>query len=283
MIKQLVSGMAKRLGYTIVPTWQINDFHTVRHLACVFEWLDIDLVIDVGANAGQYRDMLRDRVGYTGRIVSFEPVPHLARALAQRSAGDANWTVENRALGAAAGTAEFNVMAETQFSSFYAPRHDDVGLFRNSNKVRERIPVEVSTLDAVLPPLLDNHASRRVYLKIDTQGFELEVFKGGVESLPRIAALQIEASVRPIYDGTPAYQDVIGFASEHGFVMSGMFPNQDHFPLLIEFDCLMIQRALVSSRASGASAPAGFQADRVGRTVDAVLKDSPGTFGSSRG
>lgn len=247
MIKRVVSSAAARLGYTIVPTWQIETYHNVRHLRRIFDLLSIDLVIDVGANAGQFRDLLRGQVGYAGPVASFEPVPALADALSARAASDPLWTVERRALGAEPGTADFNVMKDTQFSSFRSPRHDDVTLFTTQNTVRERVTVEVTTIDAVLPDLVRSHGARAAYLKLDTQGYDLEALKGARASLPRIAALQTEASVRPIYDGAPDHREVIDFAVSQGFVVSGFLPNNEgSFPQLVEFDCHMIRRDLVS-------------------------------------
>jgi FkbM family methyltransferase len=245
ILKQSIANLARKLGYTIIPTWQLSEFAAVEDLRRRFATFEIDLVLDVGANEGQYRDLLRQRVGYTGQIVSFEPIPHLARSLADRAVADPRWTVFNQALGAEVGTVNFNVMADFQFSSFLIPRHDDVSLFTGANKVTERILVEVSTLDAILPPLLERHSPRGIFLKLDTQGYDLEVLKGGTTfSLPQIVALQTEASVRPIYDRAPGYQETLSFLDDHGFVMSGIFPNNaGHFPLLVEFDCHMVQAA----------------------------------------
>lgn len=241
-MKQYLRKLAEQLGYVIVPAWQIDSFPGERHLARLLKVLGVDLVVDVGANAGQYHDMLR-RIGYDGPIVSFEPNPELASALKARARTDKNWTVDQRALGASAGTAEFHIMADSEFSSFHAPRHDQVALFRGQNAVSQNLPVTMTTMDAVLPDLVQRFGAKRVYLKLDTQGHDLEVLKGGPESLPLVAALQTEASVRPIYEGAPIYQEIIGYLTERGFVMSGIFPNNSgHFPLLVEFDCHMIAR-----------------------------------------
>lgn len=246
-MKRLVSAMAGRLGYTIIPTWQMEGYAGIRHLRRVLNLLSIDMVIDVGANAGQFRDMLRGQAGYQGHIVSFEPVPRLAQALATRAKTDPLWDVEPRALGATPGTATFNVMENTEFSSFLSPCHDDVDIFRQQNNVRERVDVDVTTLDIFLKEVLSQTMTKNIYVKLDTQGFDLEALKGGKASLPHIAALQTEASVRPIYEHSPRYRDVIDHLLASGYVVSGFFPNNDgHFPQLIEFDCYMIRREFVT-------------------------------------
>lgn len=76
----------------------------------------IDLVLDVGAHAGEYGKNLR-AAGYQGKIVSFEPIDsHFERLLAA-AADDANWECQNRAGGARSETSTINVSANDGFSS----------------------------------------------------------------------------------------------------------------------------------------------------------------------
>lgn len=245
MLKRYVTRMAERLGYRIIPVWQLATYAAVEDLRRRLDFLKIDLVIDVGANEGQFRDMLRNLVGYQGRIVSFEPVPHLAAGLARRAEADPNWEVRHMALGAVAGKALFNIMEHTQFSSFLQPNNEDIRLFSETNKVAEQVSVQVETFEQILPELLKAKPAERVFLKLDTQGFDLEVLKGSAGALAGIAGVQTEASVRQIYNNAPEYQEVIRFLEERGFVMSGIVPNNEgQFPLLVEFDCQLIRADL---------------------------------------
>src|SRR5262249_10260519 len=139
---------------------------------------------------------------------------------------------------------KFNIMAITEFSSFLSPSHSGVGMFKGGNEVEESVEVEVNTLDRVLPALEKQLGVNQIYLKLDTQGYDLEVAKGAGASLPGIRGLQTEASVVPIYEGMPDYSSAIRTFESHGFVLSGIFPNNpSHFPRLIEFDCYMINRS----------------------------------------
>ncbi|MGH7046839.1 MAG: FkbM family methyltransferase [Stellaceae bacterium] len=250
--KRLAEKLARRLGYIVLPAWQENiivpparehTFHAARYLRRLFDLLAIDCVIDVGANLGQYRSFLRDEVGYTGVTVSFEPIPSHAQILKDRARGDPKWLVEGCALGTAPGTLKLNVMIDTQFSSFLAPSHREVTLFRDNNKICEQIEVEVRTFDTVIPMVRDRFGAENIYVKLDTQGFDLEVIRGAEQHRDKIQALQFEASVRQIYDGAPRYDEVIRHCEQHGFPMSGIFPNNaGFFPILVEFDCFMVRR-----------------------------------------
>ncbi len=247
-MKSRIGWCAEKIGYTIVPNWMLDTYPAVRYMRRLFKLLSVDLVLDVGANQGQYHDFLRDQVGYRNQIISFEPVPHLAASLKRKAANSRHWQVDGRALGSGAGTLAFNVMRNTEMSSFLQPDHSSVGtLLQDHNKIENTIDVEVTSIDAILPGLMTKHASRNVYLKIDTQGFDLEVLKGAEGSLPGLVALQTEASVIPLYAGMPRYHEVIEFLEDRGFIVSGIFPNNFlFFPRLPEFDCYMINRAHVA-------------------------------------
>ena len=243
-----MQGAVERLGYIVVPKWRLDRLPLTRHLHRLFALLEIDLIIDVGANAGQYRDFLRDDLGFAGDILSFEPVPELAAALIARSASDPRWTVHAAALGAAEGALAFNVMKDTQFSSFRAPVESGVMDFGAANTVERVVEVPVKTLHSVLAALPAGER-RGIYLKLDTQGFDLEVLRGVGESLSRIKALQFEASFEGIYADMPRYAEVIEHARSLGYTMSGLYPNNpEHFPVLIEADCVMVRRDLVAPR-----------------------------------
>ena len=70
MIATLKSAASKaflKLGYTVIPTWRLAHFPFGEHLRRILQTFEIDCVLDVGANTGQYRDFLRDQVGYEGK------------------------------------------------------------------------------------------------------------------------------------------------------------------------------------------------------------------------
>jgi hypothetical protein len=110
-------------------------------------------------------------------------------------------------------------------------------------EVSDRVWVEVKTLDEVLPELERMLGLHSFYLKLDTQGFDLEVARGAVNCISRMKALQTEASVKAIYTGIPDHVTAIRAFQAQGFEVSAIFPtNPDQFPLMIDFDCLMINR-----------------------------------------
>jgi FkbM family methyltransferase len=83
----------------------------------------VDLVLDVGANSGQYVRMLR-RLGYRGEVLSFEPNPGLAAALEHEARADGAWQVAQLALGTEPATLTLHVTRDPSCASLRAPSHE---------------------------------------------------------------------------------------------------------------------------------------------------------------
>jgi len=210
------------------------------HLKRLLPLLGIDCVLDVGANDGQYAAMLR-KVGYRGRIVSFEPVAKTYAALSERAAKDPDWKVFHCALAAKAGRQKIHITRSTVFASFLDPSDYSKKKYPNDMPVERVEEVRVRTLDEVLAKATEGLTSPKLFLKMDTQGYDLQVFAGAKKSLPKVLALQTEIAIQAIYKGMPNYLQSLETYTKAGFVMSGLYPvSRDRETLaLIELDCIM--------------------------------------------
>lgn len=225
-------------GKTIPQARQIQRFLDKDFLIQTLRQLRIDCVLDVGANRGQYAQSLRD-IGYTGEIHSFEPIPGDFGLLSQAAAADPKWHVHNFALGRTAGTSEFNLVdgggENTVFSSFLKPTHA---------MIPERvttIPVVIKTLDSLVDEIAAlKDPARRLFLKIDTQGYDIEVCEGAKAILPRILGLQSEVSVTQIYAEQPDYIEALRYYRDLGFsLMDLAVVNRTAKRAVLEYDCIM--------------------------------------------
>jgi len=239
-INEAISKLFASLGYTILPTWRLPRLALAMRLRQTFSDYDIQTVIDVGANEGQYRNFLRHEVGFKGRIESFEPVPELADRL-KRSAesGDPLWSVHACALGAQQGELTLNVMASSDCSSFRKPiQAGSAEQIRRNTVVRTAV-VPVRTLDS---QFRDRPDLTRSYLKLDTQGYDLEVLRGGERVIAQIPAIQTELSFIAGYEGMPDYKEAIATFERHGFSVADFFlVSMDNANRAMEFDCLMVR------------------------------------------
>lgn len=174
--------------------------------------LAIDLVIDVGANRGQFAGALRRR-GYPGRVVSFEPVSEAYWELEARAASDPLWECRPRALGSSSGSALMGVAANLYSSSLLAIDPSHVAAAPDSATVRTE-QVKVARLDDEMGGL--DRMRQRVFLKLDVQGYERDVLAGAEWTLQSVLALETELSLRQLYAGQPLWRDMVGLIEGHG-------------------------------------------------------------------
>ncbi len=239
MLKNAIGQVAARAGFEVIAKWRLPNLSYTTRLQRLFEYFEITSVIDIGANDGHFRDQMRHEVGFEGPVFSFEPDPALLQALASRAAADPLWTIFPFALGATTGRLPFNIMRDSLYNSFHKPSIESVGDYRRGNIVVETVEVELRTLDSMAGAFPD---LSHTYIKIDTQGFDLKVLKGGSDVARQVPALQTEVSLLAQYLGGPTMDDSLAAFSELGFEVADLFlvsTNGRH--RAIEFDCIMVR------------------------------------------
>jgi FkbM family methyltransferase len=214
-LKDFIKGSAARVGV---------DIRSSKHtesviLGSILRRLQPISVLDVGANVGQYVRRLRT-AGFRGTVVSFEALQGAHGRLVEAARADPRWIVAPRAaVGSHAGSVDINVAANVVSSSILpltklleeaAPQVAYVG--------QERTPcVRLDALTELLP-------EGDLFLKVDTQGYELEVLRGASGLLPRIAAMQLELSLIPLYAGAPAMAEVLQSMQSCGYELFQFVP-----------------------------------------------------------
>jgi FkbM family methyltransferase len=220
-----LKAVARRLGYELMPTKKARQIQA--QLITILDRFEISVVLDVGANRGQYGAMLREW-GWRGRIVSFEPQALAHAALARRAAADPGWRVAPRmALGARDGEVEIEVSAESDMSSIL-PQSALLREVSPSSAVLRKEAVPLRRLDEVVGP--DLTSADRVFLKIDTQGYEPQVLDGAGLLLERLRGIQLEMSLVPIYEGErdfrAQFDDLIAAGFEPYLLLPGYFERK---------------------------------------------------------
>lgn len=270
LCKALVMGALRRLGFEpaavgadyLLARRGGDRFERAKGLSNLQLWGDlkfllkqfeVNCVLDVGANAGQYGLGLR-RAGYLGDIVSFEPVGGAYAGLREAAAGDPAWSVYNFALGSADGENTIHVTSNSDLSSLLTPNAYSRRRFDEKIRVVGTERVSVRRLDSVLGEVTGHIERPRIFLKMDTQGYDLEAFAGLGECVGRIVGLQSEVSALPIYDGMPRLLEAVRVYESHGFELAGMYPVGWDKPTgrVLEFDCVMVRpSALPAAGAAG--------------------------------
>lgn len=241
MLKRKARALFSRLGYDVSPRGARYRLGLLDSIDKVITRNSVDLVFDVGANVGQFAQYLRTELSYRGRIISFEPSPEVYRECLANAEDDPNWTVYPWGLGAEQATLELNVFSTSDMSSFKPSSAGNTPF--NDAKVTQTISVPVKTLDETVAELgLVLHPQSYI-IKCDTQGFDLEVFRGGRTTVSNAAALLTEVSQIQIYDGVPDFLDAIAELRGYGFEVASLTPVTFHGMAALEFDCLMVKKA----------------------------------------
>lgn len=166
---------------------------------------NIDTVLDVGANIGQYGSELRN-IGFNGKIISFEPTSDAFKKLEKLAKTDKNWDVHNFSLGDFDGETEINI-AKNSVSSSMLESLPQLTLSAPDAKFINKETISVKKIDSIFDEL--DLKNKNIYLKIDTQGYENMVINGAKNSLTQIMGLQIEMALIPTYEGAITFEEMI--------------------------------------------------------------------------
>jgi len=177
----------------------------------------IATVIDVGANTGGYGSELR-AFGYTGRIVSLEPLASPFAELVRRAEPDPNWQCLNIAAGERDDKSIINIASESASSSLL-PMRAEHGLGAPATFYTGQESICLRRLDS-----LDLALTSPTMLKVDTQGYEEQVVTGAPMTLSKVALLECELSLAYLYDGQPGFRSMIDLAAEFGFELIDIDP-----------------------------------------------------------
>ena len=220
-IKLCIQYLARKFGLEIrVSSIKSRDDLRLAHFLVKF---NIDLVLDVGANKGQFAQQLF-AAGYPGRIVSFEALPEEhAKLIELAETFGPRWIIAPRmALSDQSGLATFHVTAFSQSSSLLQPNE---GFSVSAPELSKYQNIEVAT--DRLDDLFDRMqiAYENVFIKLDTQGSELLVLSGA-PNLFRIAkGLMSELSLGQLYNSQPPARDVYKRITAAGFDLWDVWPG----------------------------------------------------------
>lgn len=219
-LESLIRRTANRCGLDI--TRYRPETSDSGRLATMLAHHGVDLVLDVGANVGQFAQGLR-RAGYAGRMMSFEPLAQAHGRLVAAASGDPDWTIAPRvAVGDEEGEIEIHVSGNSVSSSVLDMLESHSGSAPASQYVgSER--VRLATLDTMVRDAIDGDVVP--FLKIDTQGYEDRVLDGAPQVLARARGLQLELSFVPLYEGQQLFDPLMARLRALGFSVWAILPG----------------------------------------------------------
>jgi FkbM family methyltransferase len=218
-IGKLVRNASRRVGVDVVrydPTRSVS-FRRQQLLSNEA----ITLVLDVGANVGQYGTQLRAD-GYSGPIMSVEPLSDAFATLSDRAKLDHNWACIRSAIGDRDGEVSINISANSYSSSLLSMCAQHLASAPESAYSGTEV-VPLQRLDSLTQDKIS--PSDRLYLKIDVQGFERQVLDGAPRTLRQVRAIEVELSLVTLYEGQTLFAPMIKLLQDAGFQLISVEPG----------------------------------------------------------
>ena len=204
--------MLHRVGFEL-RRFSVEQSENARFIS-MLRTHNVNLIFDVGANAGQFGVLLRE-IGFDGKIISFEPLSDARENLLNISKNDPLWQIAlQTAIGEENGEIEIQIAGNSQSSSVLDMLDTHVRAAPDSKYIGKE-KVALRTLDSIAPDYMDSNSI--AFIKIDTQGYETQVMNGAKKLMSQIVGLQVEISLVPLYKGQCLFDEMLKKLKNDGF------------------------------------------------------------------
>ena len=211
-LDNLTKAILRKAGYTLYRSSSPHS-HLERR-AKILNNYGIRLILDVGANTGQFAKSMR-HIGYQHDIISFEPMLAPFTELERHCANDLRWACRNFGLGDVTETVAINISENSVSSSILPMMHEHLDNAPKSKFISSQ-SILVKKMDE-LGEWDEWTKKGPIWLKIDVQGFEDRVLNGAMGHLKHVKAIQLELSLVPLYEGQLTILPMMQLLNKCGF------------------------------------------------------------------
>ena len=213
-MKNLIKIFFNYLGLEVHRLQPSSD--SISQIIKAMNMVKTNIVLDLGANTGQFAQEIR-RKGYSGKIISFEPLTDARKILLENASKDSKWFVHSRvAIGDKKGNIKIN-KSKNSVSSSILPMLKSHSDDENNSVYIGSENVLIITLDSIFNSYVKKNSN--CFIKIDTQGYEWQILNGAKKSLKKAKGIICELSLVHLYKGQFLYKDIITRLEKEGFVL----------------------------------------------------------------
>lgn len=225
-----------RLHNTVAKDLHLQDISSLELLELVTPE-NINVIYDIGAHVGTWT-LLAKAIFPSAQVHAFEPLAEHQGGFRKQFVGAKDVTLHPVALGSA-NTSTFFHVNDASSASSVLPLADACRFHFGLREV-EQVPVRLHCLDDYRTA---HQLSLPDMIKLDVQGYELEVLKGGPQCLRSAKAVLMEVSFVELYCGQPLFADVVRFMADHGFRLHALSMATPVGEPLLQTDVLFLQAA----------------------------------------
>lgn len=219
MLKRIIKSALSAANLKVERKSYMND--PDAQLMAGLTLHDITQIFDIGANKGQFASGLFE-AGFSGEIVSVEPLKDAYRILSARAADQGKWAVAPQCVVGDENCQTTINVSENSVSSSVLAASDALTAAEPTVGYVAKETVDMKTLDTLAAPYI--RESGAFFVKIDTQGFEGQVIQGGQETLRRATGVLCEMSTTPIYEGQKLWLEIVEELRMLGFSLWAIQP-----------------------------------------------------------
>ena len=211
----------------------LNGIAATIELKNMVKDINFETIVDVGSNKGQFI-LLIEQLFPNKIVYSFEPQTEVLDKQRKLFSYKKNISFYNFALGSESSIKKFFITRRKDSSSF-------LKINENKNKskyyeINNEKNIQIKTLDEVL---INWEIKKPILMKIDVQGYELEVLKGSENILKKIEYLLIEVSENEMYKDQPLSNEIIKFLQDRDYkILKQNLPIKIHKTNFIQKDIL---------------------------------------------
>ncbi|HSW36366.1 MAG TPA: FkbM family methyltransferase [Candidatus Limnocylindrales bacterium] len=214
IVNRLIKKTLNQIGLDVIRLSKIptHTFLGLRHLP-------IKTVIDVGANEGQFAKMISN-IFPKAHIYCFEPIPVAYAKLNKWAEQRGGVTIFNVALGESEGEADMLIHPAHSPSSSLLETTEICETIYPFTKQQVKTKVKLTTLDKALFQHV-NSLAPDILVKLDVQGYEDRVIKGGEETFKTAKACILEVCLDQLYENQATFKDILSLLYKLGYQYSG--------------------------------------------------------------
>ncbi|NQU87010.1 MAG: FkbM family methyltransferase [Mariniphaga sp.] len=200
---------------------------------------NINTVIDIGANIGEFTFIFSELFP-NAYIYAFEPLPDCFNQLEKRTKNMRNIKIFNFALGSTEGELKLHKSSWHPASSFREMGDLHKQNYPHSSESDDLI-VRIKKLDDIFKK---ESLTNNIFIKMDVQGFEDEVIKGGPNIFKNAKVVVVESSYQKLYDNEPLFDGIYSLLKPLGFEFRGSLKQSvsKSDESFLQADCIFIKR-----------------------------------------
>ena len=211
-MKKLIRKTLKLFNLEI--HWYRPNGNATKRIVNILNHFNAEIVIDVGANEGQFAKALLAN-DFKENIISIEPLRLAHLKLRNSARRFSNWTVYKKCgFGTRNTTANINVSKNSVSSSILKIKNKHLELVSDS-KVISKEKIKLITLDTFFKD--KKIYEKKIFVKIDTQGYEKRIIEGAKNSLKNIMGFIIETSIIKLYEGETLWVEIVKYLEKLGY------------------------------------------------------------------